>query len=94
MKDESLVENAAEMGEYLQSELSKINGIKEIRGRGLMLGIDLKPEFSDVRDKLLFESHIFTGGAKNNVMRLLPPLSVSKEEINLFVEEFRKKSEV
>ena len=94
MKNESLVQNAAEMGEYLQSELSKIDGIREIRGRGLMLGIDLKPEFSDVRDKLLFESHIFTGGAKNNVMRLLPPLSVSKEEINLFVEEFRKKSEV
>ena len=89
MKNESLVQNAAEMGEYLQSELSKIDGIREIRGRGLMLGIDLQPEFSDVRNKLLFESHIFTGGAKNNVMRLLPPLSISKKEIDVFIENVK-----
>ena len=79
MKGESLVENASQAGNYLQDELSKLNGIKEIRGRGLMLGIDPAPEYSDIRDKLLFKSHIFTGGAKNNVMRLLPPLSVKKE---------------
>ncbi len=90
MKDESLIENAVEMGNYLQSELSKLNGIKNIRGRGLMLGLDLQPQYSDVRNKLLFESHIFIGGAKNNVMRLLPPLSVSREEIDIFLKEVKK----
>lgn len=94
MKDESLVENASEAGNYLQNELSKYNGIKEIRGRGLMLGIDPAPEYSDIRDKLLFKSHIFTGGAKNNVMRLLPPLSVKKEEIDIFLKETKKLLEV
>lgn len=94
MKDESLVENASEAGNYLQNELSKYNGIKEIRGRGLMLGIESEPEFSDIRNRLLFKSHIFTGGAKNNVMRLLPPLSVSKEDIALFLEETKKYLEV
>ncbi|MEA4948696.1 MAG: aspartate aminotransferase family protein [Petrimonas sp.] len=94
MKDESLVENASEASNYLQNELSKCNGIKEIRGRGLMVGIEPEPEFSDIRNRLLFKSHIFTGGAKNNVMRLLPPLSVSKEDIALFLEETKKSLEV
>ncbi|MDD4536810.1 MAG: aspartate aminotransferase family protein, partial [Petrimonas sp.] len=61
---------------------------------GLMLGIDPAPEYSDIRDKLLFKSHIFTGGAKNNVMRLLPPLSVKKEEIDIFLKETKKLLEV
>lgn len=94
MKGEALVENASQAGNYLQDELSKLNGIKEIRGRGLMLGIDPAPEYSDIRDKLLFKSHIFTGGAKNNVMRLLPPLSVKKEEIDIFLKETKKLLEV
>ena len=94
MKGEALVENASQAGNYLQDELSKLNGIKEIRGRGLMLGIDSAPEYSDIRDKLLFKSHIFTGGAKNNVMRLLPPLSVKKEEIDIFLKETKKLLEV
>lgn len=90
MKDESLIENAAEMGDYLRNELSKFGGIEEIRGRGLMLGIGLQADFFDVRNKLLFESHIFTGGAKNNVMRLLPPLSISKKEIDIFLKELKQ----
>lgn len=94
MKDESLTENAANVGDYLKTELSKLNGVKAIRGCGLMLGIDFEPEFADVRNKLLFESRIFTGGAKNNVMRLLPPLSISKKEVDSFIEELKKKLEV
>ena len=85
MKDESLVENADKMGSYLLKELAAINGIREIRGRGLMLGIDFMPQFAGIRNQLLFEYHIFTGGAKNNVMRLLPPLTVSKSEIDRFI---------
>lgn len=91
MKDENLIENAKILGDYLIEQLSNHKCVKEIRGRGLMLGIDLQPEYADVRNKLLFESHIFTGGAKNNVMRLLPPLSISKSEIDLFLDELNKK---
>ena len=87
IKDESLIQNALKTGEYLKKELSKIKEIEEIRGIGLMLGIIFKPEYSEIRNKLLFENHIFTGGAKNNVMRLLPPLSVSKHEIDIFIKE-------
>jgi acetylornithine/N-succinyldiaminopimelate aminotransferase len=93
LKDESLINNAEEMGEYLQKELSACRGIEEIRGRGLMLGVQLTPDQSELRNKLLFESHIFTGGAKNNVMRLLPPLSISKDEIDIFIREFKKHTE-
>ena len=93
LKEELLINNAEEMGEYLQKELSACRGIEEIRGRGLMLGVQLTPDQSELRNKLLFESHIFTGGAKNNVMRLLPPLSISKDEIDIFIREFKKHTE-
>ncbi len=92
IKEESLIENALNMGDYLISELEKIDSIKTIRGRGLMLGIELKPEYAEARNRLLFESHIFTGGAKNGVMRLLPPLSISKEEIEVFLTELKNKT--
>lgn len=93
LKEESLVDNAKRMGEYLLQELSGINGITAIRGRGLMLGVEFLPEFATIRNRLLFESHIFTGGAKNNVMRLLPPLSISKEEIDSFITALKDKIE-
>jgi acetylornithine aminotransferase len=92
IEEELLVNNAFKMGEYLQLELNKIPAIRAIRGRGLMLGIELKPDYADIRNKLLFESHIFTGGAKNGVMRLLPPLSISKDEIDIFLLELRNKT--
>ena len=92
IEEESLVNNANMMGQYLQLELKKIKSIKAIRGRGLMLGIELQPEHANVRNRLLFESHIFTGGAKNGVMRLLPPLTITKEDIDMFLSELRKKT--
>lgn len=91
IKDESLVDNAASVGEYLKEKLLNINGVVDVRGYGLMLGIEFKPEYSSVRNQLLFESHIFTGGAKNNIMRLLPPLSITKKEIDIFIDELIKK---
>lgn len=91
LKDESLVDNAASVGEYLKEKLLNINGVVDVRGYGLMLGIEFKPEYSSVRNQLLFESHIFTGGAKNNIMRLLPPLSITKKEIDIFIDELIKK---
>ncbi len=90
MQKESLVANAARMGLYLTEQLRHISAIRELRGRGLMLGIEFLPEQASIRNRLLFESHIFTGGAKNNVMRLLPPLSISKSDIDLFIDELKK----
>src|SRR5690554_3494991 len=92
IEEESLVNNANMMGQYLQLELKKIKSIKAIRGRGLMLGIELQPEHADVRNRSLFESHIFTGAAKNGVIRLLPPLTITKEDIDMFLSELRKKT--
>lgn len=90
IKEESLVQNAQQMGAYLVQELSGFTGIKEIRGRGLMIGVEFLPEFATVRNRLLFERHIFTGGAKNNIMRLLPPLSITKSEIDVFISELKE----
>jgi acetylornithine aminotransferase len=90
MKEESLIQNAARTGSYLKDQLSLISNIKEIRGRGLMLGIEFLPGNEAVRNQLLYKSHIFTGGAKNNVMRLLPPLSISKPEVDHFISELKK----
>ncbi len=90
MRDESLMENAREMGDYLIKELSTMEGISEIRGRGLMIGISFQPQFADIRNQLLFRHHIFTGGAKNNVMRLLPPLSIGRVEVDHFLAALRE----
>lgn len=93
IKEENLIDNAAKMGTYLQEQLKDCEGIKAIRGEGLMIGIELEDKFVELRNKLLFEDHIFTGGAKNNVMRLLPPLSITKEEIDTFIEAFKKQTQ-
>lgn len=93
LKEESLIDNAAKMGAYLQEQLKGCVGIKAIRGKGLIVGVQLEPEYAGLRNKLLFENHIFTGGSKNNVLRLLPPLSISKEEIDTFIEAFKKQTQ-
>lgn len=90
MREESLVENAGEMGSYFIRELSAIGAIRGVRGRGLMLGIDFMPQFSTIRHQLLFDYHIFTGGARNNVMRLLPPLSITKNEADHFLHALKE----
>ena len=90
MKEEGLVENAAKTGDYLMEQLSLISGIKDVRGRGLMIAIELEGPVKDLRSKLLFEHKIFTGSAKSpNVMRLLPPLGISMEECERFVGAFK-----
>lgn len=93
IKEESLIENAAKMGAYLQEQLQDCVGIKEIRGEGLMIGVEIEAEYAELRNRLLFEDHIFTGGAKNNVMRLLPPLSIAIEEIDIFIDAFKKQTQ-
>lgn len=90
MRDENLIKNAAETGDYLLSGLTKIPGLKEVRGRGLMIGIEIEGSVPELRKKLLFDHHIFTGGAGEHTVRLLPPLTIGRKEADLFLTEFKK----
>jgi len=90
IKNENLMENASTIGNYIMTELKKINNIKEIRGRGLMLGIEFDFAVKELRNKLLNEFHIFTGYAGTNVLRLLPPLSLSKVDADYFLDSLGK----
>lgn len=90
IEKENLIENAAEVGDYLLTELRKIDRVTEVRGRGLMIGMEVDGYTgSDLRKKLLFEHHIFTGGAGRMTVRLLPALSLSKDEAAYFINEFK-----
>lgn len=88
MKSEKLVENAAKIGEYIIEKLKKYPEIKEVRGRGLMIGIEMETPVKELRNKLLFEQKVFTGVTGTNVIRLLPPLNLSKEDADLFLKRF------
>ena len=88
MEQDNLMQNAATIGEYLIKEIKKLEQVKEVRGRGLMIGIELPEELSDVRKELLFKHHIFTGEAKPNVVRLLPALNLTKAHADRFLEAF------
>ncbi len=85
---EQLTENAARIGSYLIGELKKLPGIKEVRGQGLMIGIEMENPVKEIRTKLLFEDKIFTGVSGTNVIRLLPPLCLNKEDADLFLNTF------
>jgi len=88
MEQENLMQNAANIGTYLIDELKKFKQVKEVRGRGLMIGIDLPAEFAHAKKDLLFKHHIFTGEAKPNVIRLLPALNLTKAHADRFLEVF------
>jgi acetylornithine/N-succinyldiaminopimelate aminotransferase len=90
MERDGLVENAATVGEYLLGELHKIGGLKEVRGRGLMIGIELDGSGSEFRKRLLFEKHIFTGGAGASTVRLLPALCLTRELADRFLNAFKE----
>ncbi|WP_108823319.1 aspartate aminotransferase family protein [Dysgonomonas sp. Marseille-P4361] len=90
MKNEKLVENAYNIGNYLIEELKKLPNIKDIRGRGLMIGIEFDQPIKEKRTKLLFEEKVFTGATGTNVFRLLPPLCLTKEQADIFLERFKK----
>src|SRR5690606_33302676 len=91
MEKENLIENAKNIGTYLLNELRSFDKIREVRGRGLMIGIDLPAELNQVRKDILFKDHIFTGVANPNVIRLLPALSITKEDADFFVEALTKR---
>ncbi len=86
IEEDALMQNAAEVGTYLITELKKLPKIIEVRGRGLMIGIVLPEELKEVKKNLLFKHKIFTGEAKPNVIRLLPALSITKEDADIFLK--------
>lgn len=90
MEQDNLMQNAEEVGNYLIAELQKFEQVKEVRGRGLMIGIELPEELANVKKELLFTHHIFTGEAKPNVIRLLPALNLTKAQADEFLEAFGK----
>ena len=90
IENEHLVENAARMGEYFFNELGSDKALKEYRGKGLMIGLELKDEYVGLRNRLLFEKHFFTGAAGAQVIRLLPSLTVSQETAESFVCAWRE----
>ena len=88
MKGEKLVENAATVGSYLIKKLNAFPQIKEIRGMGLMIGIEMNEPVKQLRNNLLFEQKVFTGASGTHVIRLLPPLNISKQDADLFLSRF------
>lgn len=92
IESENLVENARVVGDYLLTELQKMTGgkIVEVRGTGLMIGIELSEPYKEIRNRLLFEEHCFTGCAGTNTIRLLPPLCLTMDEAKQFIEKFRR----
>ena len=90
MKQECLVDNASKIGTYLMEELKKFPQIKEVRGQGLMIGMEFEEPIKEIRRKLLFEQKVFTGVSGTHVIRLLPPLCLSKAEADEFLARFKK----
>ena len=91
-EEEKLVENAHEVGTYLMEQLKKIDSphIQDVRGRGLMIGIDLDVPHKDVRQPLIYQEHCFTGCAGQNILRLLPPLCLTKDEADQFIDKLTR----
>ncbi|GHT59944.1 acetylornithine aminotransferase [Bacteroidia bacterium] len=90
IKTENLVENAATVGAFLIGELKKLPQVKEVRGHGLMIGIEFTEPIKAMRDRLLFEEKVFTGVTGTHIFRLLPPLCVTMEEAKEFLSRFKK----
>lgn len=88
IKKEKLIQNAETVGNYLFEELGKFKGIKELRGKGLMIGIELDHSVKQLREDLLFKHHQFTGVAGSNIIRLLPSLALKQAEADRFLEVF------
>lgn len=90
IEQENLIENAAQVGNFLITELKKFPQIKDVRGRGLMIGLEFEEPIKELRLRLLKEQHVFTGVSGTNVLRLLPPLCLGMDEAKEFLERFKK----
>ena len=91
IKNENLIENANTISMYFKERIKEIPILKKVKGKGLMLGLEFDFEVAELRKKLIFEKHIFTGGSANkNLLRILPPLSVTKEQIDEFIKSIKQ----
>ncbi|MEP4092330.1 aminotransferase class III-fold pyridoxal phosphate-dependent enzyme [Reichenbachiella sp.] len=91
IKEEGLIRNCGEIGSYIKTELDDIKEIKEIRGKGLLLGFEFDEPVKEIRSRLITEYKIFTGAATNpNVLRLLPPMTIGKQEADTFVKALKE----
>jgi acetylornithine aminotransferase len=88
IEHEHLMENALQVGNYLINELQKFSRLKEVRGKGLMIGIEFDEPVKKLRERLLFEKKIFTGVSGSNIIRLLPPLCLTMQDAELFLDRF------
>jgi acetylornithine aminotransferase len=89
MNDEKLVDNARSVGEFLMKELAWVSEEMTVRGLGLMIGIEFPYPVKEIRARLLSEFHIFTGFSGTNIIRLLPPLTLSIQDASRFINSFR-----
>lgn len=90
MNDEDLVNNAREMGDYLMRRLKEIPQLRDIRGRGLMVGADVEDSAFELRRELLFSGHVFTGGAGEHTIRFLPPLCIGCKEVDILIDRLKQ----
>lgn len=93
IENEHLIENAEKIGEYFRSRMENDKALKEYRGKGLMIGMELKDEYAGLRDRLLFERHFFTGAAGAQVIRLLPSLTISQQTAESFINAWKELTE-
>ncbi|MDR3328619.1 MAG: aminotransferase class III-fold pyridoxal phosphate-dependent enzyme [Prevotellaceae bacterium] len=94
IEKDHLIDNAADMGAYLTDRLRRLQGVKELRGRGLMVGIEMSEPVGELRRRLLFEHKVFTGASGTHVIRLLPPLCTGKQQVDELVEALTRAANV
>lgn len=91
LENEKLIENAYRLGHYFRACAAEIPQVKKVKGRGLMLGLEFDFDVAELRKKLIYNQHIFTGGANNkNLLRILPALNITEKDIDLFFEALKK----
>ncbi len=90
IEQEHLIDNAAKVGAHLMEELKQIPQIKEVRGRGLMIGLEFDEPIKELRSRLIYDEHVFTGASGTNVLRLLPPLCLTMEDADEFIKRLKK----
>ncbi len=90
IKEENLMQNVADINAYFKEQVANLPNVKQVKGQGLMLGLELTDEVGELRKQLIYDYKIFTGGAMNkNLLRILPPLNVTKADIDVFVNALK-----
>jgi acetylornithine aminotransferase len=90
MEEEDLIEKSKQRGQYLVNKLKKLEGIENIRGMGLMIGFDVPEDLKDLRKQLLLQHNVFTGEAKPNIIRLLPALTITRKQLDEFLDALQE----